>query len=636
MNGTGAPDRSSTGSGVALEPAAVDSNDLGVRLGKRRSRSRKRFLLRTASVAGVGALLALSAGGWLSYKANQVKDQLAEIAPLAAQFKTQLVAKDNAAAVETLQELKLRTSTAKASSSDPLWKVASLLPWIGPNFAAVSDVSSSANDVVEGAAEPLLRAFGSLGWEALTPVDGGFNMKPLRASSSSIVSAAKTVELAHTRLSAIDVDQLLPEVSVPLVNATQTLDDMRGTLSTAADTSRILPPMLGTDRPRNYLLLVQNNAEVRATGGLPGVLAVLTVDKGKVRLTAQSSGSAMGAFSPPVHVDPDQTRIYSARLGTYISDVNLTPDFPTAAKAAKSMWETRHGTQIDGVVALDTVVLTHLLDASGPVSIATDGELHSATGLPQRLTSANVVKTLLSDVYNELENNEQQDAYFAAVSRAVFEEFVSGATSGKKVVDALLKSADEMRILVWSDHKDEQQILNKTTLSGSVTGASVRGSAFGVFFNDGTGAKMDYHVKRTVRLARECTGDEYLRYRVLVTLHNTAPRDAAQVLPELVTGAGRFGVPPGLVQTNIVVYGPAQSHIEEVHQDGTKVAFGSQLHDGRPVGTVTTRLEPGQKRNFELRFGGVVQHNDPSLRITPTVQSLKDVLQPSAYDNCSR
>lgn len=556
------------------------------------------------------------------------------VSQLVPEFKDQLLAKDNEAAKETLDQLQRHIDTARGAATDPLWKAAESLPFVGPNFSVTAELVLSADDVVDRAAQPMLGVFSSLDWQKMTPVNGRFDVAPLESSSPTIVAAADTVELTHARLSGIDVSGLLPEVSRPLAEATQSLDDLRQTLTTAADTSKILPAMMGADGPRNYLVLIQNNAEIRATGGLPGALAVLHVEDGEIRLEAQSTGSAMGRFTPPVDVDPVQTQIYSKRLGTFISDVNLTPDFPTAAKAAKSMWEARQGTPLDGVIAVDPVVLAHILKASGPLAIPMPDPA-IATGLPTTLTEENVVKTLLSDVYKDFDSNELQDAYFASASKEVFSALASGKVPGDQLIEALTTSAEENRLHVWSGHNAEQDIIGKASIGGSISGPTAGGNAFGVFFNDGTGAKMDYYVKRTVQLIEECKTDGYSEVTVRVTTSNTAPIDAATSLPSLVTGGGRYGVPAGTVQTNIVVYGPAQSQVETTHQDGTKVPFGSHIHGGRPVGTVTTSLAPGQESTVHFTFGKIVQHTEAKVVVTPTVQNINDVIRDKERKACT-
>lgn len=619
-------------SGSTEQPRATRPSRPGP---KRSGRSgRRRLLVRMAAVMGSLALLAGAAAAWLAYRATELRTEMAAVSQLVPQFKEELLAKDNQAAQKTLDELQLHIDTARGAATDPLWKAAGALPFVGPNFSVTAELVLSADDVVDRAAQPMLGVVSSLDWQKMTPVNGKFDVAPLESSSPTIVAAANTVELTHARLSGIDDSGLFPEVSRPLAEATQSLDDLRQTLNTAADTSRILPAMMGAAGPRNYLVLIQNNAEIRATGGLPGALAVLHLEDGEIRLEAQSTGSAMGRFTPPVDVDPVQTQIYSKRLGTFISDVNLTPDFPTAAKAAKSMWEARQGSPVDGVIALDPVVLAHILKASGPLTIPIPDAV-IASGLPTTLTEENVVKTLLSDVYKELDSNELQDAYFASASKEVFSALASGKVPGDHLLEALTTGAQENRLHVWSSHKAEQDIIGKTSIGGSISGPAAGGNSFGVFFNDGTGAKMDYYVRRSVQLMEECKTDGYSEVTVRVTTSNTAPMDAATSLPELVTGGGRYGVPAGTVQTNIVVYGPAQSHIETAHDNGTKVPFGSHIHAGRPVGMVTTSLAPGQESTVDFTFGKIVQHTEPKAVVTPTVQNVKDVILDKEEKACT-
>ena len=162
---------------------------------------------------------------------------------------------------------------------------------------------------------------------------------------------------------------LLPQVSEPLVRAREQLREVTSALDAAADAAQLAPGMLGADGQRNYLLMIQNNAEVRASGGIPGALAILTLDNGKLTLGVQSSASEIGQMSPPLPVDAEQEQIYSSRLGEYMHDVNLTPDFPTAASTAQAIWEKKTGQRVDGVISLDPVALGYILKATGPVQI---------------------------------------------------------------------------------------------------------------------------------------------------------------------------------------------------------------------------------------------------------------------------
>jgi hypothetical protein len=599
-------------------------------------RVNRRRKLAAAVSAGAFAVLAITSGVTLWNGAVTISNELQAATKLAPALKASLVSNDRESAAETVAELKTHTATARQVAIEPIWTLAGGLPWIGANFQAISEVATSADDVAQLAATPMVSVFQSLDWKSLTPSADGTNLKPLAAAQPKLASAAHAVKQSSDRLNEIDTDQLFPQVSEPLIAAREELQSLRRGLDAAANASSIAPNMMGAKSPHRYLLLIQNNAESRATGGIPGALAVITADQGKLTLESQTSAGAIGAFNPAMSVDPEQEAIYSRRLGTYMQDVNLTPDFPTSAKLAQTMWEKRGNQRVDGVISIDPVALSYILDATGPISINDPRVLDLAVGkLPTTLTGDNVVQALLSDVYSNITEPSLQDAYFAGVAKEIFVQLSSGRADPEKLLSGLSSGVDEGRVLVWSNDAEEQAVIANYRLSGAISGYGISPAQFGVYFNDGTGAKMDYYVKRTVQLVKTCSsGSGYEQTKVRVTSTNTAPGDASTVLPSYVTGGGSFGVPEGSVQTNIVSYGPVQSNVETVFVSGKKTGFASQRHDGRPVGGITIRLAPGQSKTVEFTFGKIVQHTDPELSVTPTVQPLKDVVLDTVSEKC--
>ncbi|MEE3921709.1 DUF4012 domain-containing protein [Micromonospora sp. BRA006-A] len=119
------------------------------------------------------------------------------------------------------------------------------------------------------------------------------------------------------------------------VVALRTELDQLGELTSAADRgARLLPPLLGADGPRTYLLVSQNPAELRATGGMFGAYAVLRAEGGRIRLVKQGSSSELGSFDPPLKVDEEAKRLWGELPGLYPADVNLTPDFRPPPRSA--------------------------------------------------------------------------------------------------------------------------------------------------------------------------------------------------------------------------------------------------------------------------------------------------------------
>lgn len=610
------------------------SEKSGTKFKRSGHRVRRRRLFWAAVWTAALALVLVGATLWLGSKAATVRSELQSATELIPALKSQVEANDADSAKTTVEALVQHTGAAREASQDPLWKTASALPWIGPNLAAASEVSTSADDVARLGAQPLVNALKTLNWAHLTPTTAGIDLSPITSAAPKIQTAAHAVHESSRRLDAIDADSLMPQIADPLKAARAELGGLSRDLLSAADATKLAPAMLGENTPRRYLLMMQNNAESRATGGIPGALAVLNLDKGKLSLESQTSAGALGTFNPPFGVDNEQEAIYSKRLGKFMQDVNLTPDFPTTASTARAMWEKKTGEQLDGVLSIDPVALSYILDATGPVQV-TNPEVRAIGGaLPHELTRENVVRTLLSDAYAAIEDPALQDVYFAGAANEIFGAVSSGKADSKKLMAALTKGVTERRILLWSGKTAEQDIISRYSLGGAVAGTVVSPAQFGVYFNDGTGAKMDFWVRRTVQVVKDCPRDGYRDVTIRVTSTNTAPADAATSLPAYVTGAGVFGVPAGSVKTNVVVYGPVQSNIDTVVKDGIKIPFAAQHHDQRAVGTSTIQLGPGETASLDFNFGRIVQHSEPDLVVTPTTQDVKAVIQPINLAAC--
>ena len=597
-----------------------------VRSEMRPTRRKRRYVVAAAVLTA--AIIALAAVSWLGTRATIIKSELEATAQHIPVLKDGIAAGKTQEVSAASDQLRAHAAAAREASGDPLWTLAASVPLVGANFGAISEIARSADDVAALGVGPLVKVYDSLDWSSLLPSTSGTNLDPIQDASPSVSAAAHAVRASAERLHGIDASSLWPQVAEPLTRAREQLQEVTGALDASAHAAQIAPSMLGASGERNYLLMIQNNAEARASGGIPGALAVLTLDRGKLTLGAQSSAGEVGVMSPVLAVDAEQQQIYSTRLGKYMQDVNLTPDFPTAAATAQAMWERKTGERVDGIISMDPIALSYVLDATGPVTM-TDPELLrlASGGLPTELNSANVASTLLSDVYAKIKLPEYQDVYFAGVAKEIFGALSTGGNGDARgLIDGISRGASEGRILLWSAAAPEQSILAGYPLSGSIAGPSVSPAQFGVYFNDGTGAKMDYYVKRTVQLVKECALNGYEQTTVRITSTNTAPADAASSLPTYVTAGGFYGVPAGVVQTNVIAYGPVQANVETATVDGKKTDFAAHHHDNRPVGTVTVTLAPGQSSTVELAFGKIVQHVEPNVVVTPTVQPVKDVI----------
>jgi hypothetical protein len=65
--------------------------------------------------------------------------------------------------------------------------------------------------------------------------------------------------------------------------------------------------------------------------------------------------------------------------------------------------------------------------------------------------------------------------------------------------------------------------------------------------------------------------------------------------------------------------------VESALSNGKKEPFAPYLHGSRPVGVVAQQLAPGETKSVDMNFGKIVQHGEPDIVVTPSLQDVEDV-----------
>ncbi|WP_105033681.1 DUF4012 domain-containing protein [Cryobacterium aureum] len=557
-------------------------------------------------------VIVVAATAWVGIRGLQAKDALEAAVPLASSIKDKVVAGDGEAAAQTAAELAEYADTARSRTSDPIWRTYELLPFLGPNLLAVRQLAAVVDDVAQNAVTPLAALAGNIDLTDFKPVDGAVALQPLIDAQSSVTAANSALARAATNVNAIKTSDVL-EVVRGAVSRLQTVTvETSATLDGMNRAVTLLPAMLGASGPRDYILLFQNPAELRSTGGIPGALALLHTDNGRIDLTQQASSTSFPEYPAPVLPLGDDIRsIYGDITGQFIQNVSMTPDFAQSGALAREMWRLEFGVEANGVLSIDPVALSYLLDATGPITLATGDELNAG----------NAVQLLLSDVYARYSDPKQQDIFFAAAAGAVFDAVKSGNVDPTKLIAALGRAATENRVMVWNADEAEQKILDGTTLAGARPVSDEHTNRFGLYLNDGTGSKMDVYLDVQTAIGQQtCRKDLRPQYALEVTLTNTAPADAATSLPPYVTGGGGFGVAPGNIKTLIAGYGTKAMQNLGLTRDGVEVPYHPAADAGYPVSSIGIELAPGESTVLRFNWLGPSPFTgDIELRSTPLI-----------------
>lgn len=561
-------------------------------------------------VLGVSAVLVF-------LDARRAEAQLRSAVTTVQKVRSGVLAGDRAAVQPAMAQLQEQTAAAVSATQGPHWWIAAHTPVVGDSVVAVQTLASVVDDLATDALPDLADAVKVLDPSVLLPKGGQINTRPFIDIAPRIIAADDAVKAASAKLAAVNEARVIDRVAGPVTELKTMVRDLGGTTRLASKASQLIPPMLGAYGQRQYILLAQSPAEIRATGGHPGAVMLVTVDAGRITLGERRGVGTLYSPTPVVPLTPQEELLFTDRLATFGGDGTLTPDFPRAAEITQAQWEKAFGVRVDGVLSLDPVALGYMLEATGPVKVP-DGTV---------LTATNAAPLLLNEIYRT-KKIDQQDQFFGDAAKAVFEALMKGAPKVSAGLSALTRAADEGRWLVWSADPGEQQILSGTPMAGELVGQHDGAPVVGVFLNDASATKMSYYLDYPVQVERtQCLAGGVRQLTVTVNVTSTAPADAASYPPYL-SGSGQ--VTPGHSLTNVMVYTPAGGRIDHLTVDGAEFAArGLYTHGTMEVAQVTLDLAPGQSHRLDvvLETGG--QPGVAQVRLTPGSRSQAQIVKDS-------
>ena len=160
------------------------------------------------------------------------------------------------------------------------------------------------------------------------------------------------------------------------------LDRLLPLARTGLQAAQVAPALLGADGPRTYLILAQNNHELRGTGGFISAVGMIRVERGRITDLQLGDSYAVDDLSQP---HPAPPAALAAQMGIdllLLRDSNWSPDFPESAQVARALYQQDRGIASDGAVALDLEAVRLLVQALGPLQ---------APGVDEPITGDNVV-----------------------------------------------------------------------------------------------------------------------------------------------------------------------------------------------------------------------------------------------------
>ncbi len=556
------------------------------------------------------AVLLVVLAAWFAVRAYQAATALQSVADTVGVVRTDITAGDITGLAEPAARIEEDAARAVSATSDPVWRLAEIVPVVGADARAVRTVAVAVDDLATDVLTPLVGVAEGLSPASLRPVGGRIDLAPLEAAAPVLVTATEAADRARRSVGELDPDKLHGPLVEPVTDLQDQLATASDALGQVSRLASLLPPMLGVEEPRSYLTLFLNSAEVRTQGGIVGALAVITVDDGRLQLTQQASTLDMAVFDEPVLplTDPELA-LATDILGRHIQNVFLVPDTPRAGELAVEMWRRTSGHTVDGVVAVDPVALSYVLRATGEVTHPS-GEVLDADTL---------VQTLLFEAYERQEDPSDSDAFFAGAAASAFAALSQGRGEPAALIDALQQATEERRLSVWSAHPEEQEQISGTAVDGSLF-AGGHDDAVGVFLDNSSGWKTDTFLRSTVTMESTRCAEGLVTMELRLDLASALPADVSG-MPEYVVGNGSTGVPVGSMRMRVSVYSPVGGSVDQVRRGESFIGASGTTIAGRQMQVMTEELAAGQTATYRFTVSGPQGGADIPVWTTPTTSS---------------
>ena len=424
------------------------------------------------------------------------------------------------------------------------------------------------------------------------PVREGARLAPDLSASASVL------QRSAARLTGCDRPYLWPSIGTTVRRLRSQLDHASSRAAGAADVARLAPALLGGEGSRRYLLVVQDNTELRGSGGVVRQWGELAAEGGRLRLVHLGSSDELNTLAGVIgteEVPPgvlDRYRQFDV-AGTW-QNANVSPDFEVTGQVLSSLFARSGGSAVDGVISVDLPGLAALLRVTGPVRV---------DGWPEFLDARTLVDVVVRDSYTRFPAEADRRAFLTRVTRTVVEAFTTADLgTPSRLALTLGDAARAGHLRVYATRPDEQVLSRRLGTAGEVP--SPAGDSLLIVNQNLSATGIDTYMHRTMEYSVSLdpgATSTALKGQLRVTLRNEA---LAAELPKAVAGPQDHRLTAGENRTYLSMYTPLS--LVQATVDGRPTDLESDREFGHRVYSTIVRMASQQARTVELELVGTV------------------------------
>jgi hypothetical protein len=340
------------------------------------------------------------------------------------------------------------------------------LPRIGGDLQAAPHLLSTVDGLTEAgvltcdAMKPALTSFGPPG-TGLSPEQV---IELLNREQASLKQALAATERAQAAWERVDSASL----SSWLAGKVSKLDQGLPLLRVGLQAATVAPELLGANGQRTYLILAQNQDELRPTGGFISGAGTVTFEHAQiVKVNFMDAYQVDDYLNKPYPNPPAPLYDYMGSEIWLFRDANWSPDFPTSARQAAYFYEYGQDVPpVDGVIALDQRAVELLLSGLDKVYVPE---------VDEPITSANV-RQFMQEAWNPGESSNtgewilNRKEFIGQLAFAILERIEAdpGSISWMQAAKGVYQALNDRHLLIFVQDADTERALAQIGWDGSL------------------------------------------------------------------------------------------------------------------------------------------------------------------------
>jgi uncharacterized protein DUF4012 len=269
------------------------------------------------------------------------------------------------------------------------------------------------------------------------------------------------IKQANIDLHNIYLEEIPQEYHDKVVIMQNLLPLLEKNVESFVDTSDLFLNLLGNESKKRYLLLFQNNSEIRPTGGFIGSFALIDIDQGNIeKIDIPGGGPYDMKAGLKVSIESPQP-LHLINHRWELQDSNWFADLPASAEKIIWFYEKSGGPTVDGLILVNATFLESILSITGPIEMPEYNKT---------ITQSNFFKEIQKNVeleYDKEENKPKQ--IIADLTPKIIDSLLkSGKDDFIKMFEVLIAALNEKEIQFYFTNYSLEKLVLKNNWGGQL------------------------------------------------------------------------------------------------------------------------------------------------------------------------